>query len=217
MQIFTQRNAEKRLRSRGERGAVEAVNSVGPAVVLWHVEFCLGGNPLSGVVPAKNRASPPGSSTSLCSATASPLLARFLRQKSPPFDARSSLVQRTLTVLMNTESSVLAHRASRSLCTAKNPQHHQIEDGSSCGTCQGNRTVKIPCSCRSKSYTHLVHFDTYWCSARACCGFTSVLFTTRVRICGSWHNAMGLRGFSHVRLLELDEHTLSCTLGLWWS
>ena len=193
------------LRSRGGRKVkvtAEAGNPVGPTEVLWHVEFCLEGNPLSGVVPAKNQARsratvvPP----SLLNDSL-PLLARFLHPMSPPFDARSSLVQRTLTVLTNTKPSVLAHCASRSLCTAKKSTAPSDRRRTSCRTCQGNRTVEISMLLIAASHTHLVHFDTYWCNARACCGFTSVLFTTRAWIWGSWRNTMGLRGFSRVRLL----------------
>ena len=114
------------------------------------------------------------------------------------------LIQRTLTVSTSAKSSVLAHGASWPLSTAKNPQHRRIEDGASCGTCRGNRPVENCMLLIVASHTRLVHFDTYWCNARACCGFTSVLFTTpttRVWIWGSWRNPMGLRGFSHVRLL----------------
>ena len=103
-----------------------------------------------------------------------------------------------LTVLMNTKflrtSSVLPWTRRKV---------HSTNRGASWGTCQGNQPYgeKFRALDRSKSYTRLVRFDTYWCHARACCGFTSVLFTTRV---GSWksqQNTMGLQRFSHVRLL----------------
>ena len=194
-------NAEKNATVKGGKGRLkqrrrQSILSVRLRCCgMWN--FVWRGNPLSGVAPAKNRArSPTAVPPSLL--TASPLLARCLR---PLFDARSCLIQRTLTVLTSAESSVLARGASWPLSTAKNPQHRRIEDGTSCGTCQGNRPVETPMLLIAASHTRLVHFDTYWCNARACYGFTSVLFTTRVWIWGSWRNATGLRGFSHVKLL----------------
>ena len=46
---YSENSGEKRYSQGGEgkvKAVAEAVNSVGPAEVLWHVEFCLEGEPI---------------------------------------------------------------------------------------------------------------------------------------------------------------------------
>ena len=124
------------------------------------------------------------------------LLARFfkfLRRKSPPFDARSPLVQRTLTVLTSTKPPVLGHHASRSLCTAKNPQHHQVDGGSSCGTCQGNRTVKNSMLLIAASHTHVLFISTLTGATLAPVAASQVFYSPPM--CGRGGHSAIPRGF----------------------
>ena len=86
---------------------MEAVNSVGPAVVLWHVEFCLEGEPIERSCARQEPSilPPPLFVQRQPAITRTALAQKFTTVRW----ARSSLVQRTLTVLTNTnKSSVLA-------------------------------------------------------------------------------------------------------------
>ena len=96
---------------------------------LWHVEFCLEGDPVERSCARQERSSwhllaqshlslPPSS----FQRQPRHLFARLFNFRTKNSDARFSFARRTLTILTGTKSSALGHYASRSLSTAKIPQ-----------------------------------------------------------------------------------------------
>ena len=180
---------------------MEAVNSGGPAVVLWHVGFCLGGNPLSGVVLAKNRFRAPPSTGRSTSLRSDDSITRTLLQVLAP---KVTTVRCQIPFGPENAHRLDEHQATRPWA----PRQSVLVHGKKSTAPSGRRRLilrnlsrqpygeKFHALDRSKPYTRLVHFDTYWCNARACCGFASVLFTTHVWTWGSWRNTTGLRGLA---------------------